>query len=128
MRRREGLSCLWEGVLQVDSRVAKQEPEEPAFVNSPADGLLLTDAAILEHLPVVAFTATTSGYIHLVTPHAGERAGVVLPEGNFAAWVRRIHPGDRRRVATMWREALAHGVGFHQDFRLRLRDGSYRWF
>src|SRR4029077_15539591 len=39
-----------------------------------------------------------------------------------------VHPDDETASTERWRRALADGQGFHCEFRLRGRDGNYRWF
>ena len=46
-----------------------------------------------------------------------------------AAFVARLHPDDRERVRSCFREYLDGGRNDYSiEFRMRTRDGSYRWF
>ena len=42
-------------------------------------------------------------------------------------WTSAIHPDDRERVLETWRAALAERGVYACDYRLRARDGGYRW-
>ncbi len=42
-------------------------------------------------------------------------------------WGRMVHPGDLHAVRTRWTEAVATGIVFEAEVRLRRFDGSYRW-
>lgn len=43
-------------------------------------------------------------------------------------WRRRIHPQDSQRVQKAFRDFMQHGdSNFRLEYRLRHRDGSYRW-
>jgi PAS domain S-box-containing protein len=42
--------------------------------------------------------------------------------------VRRFHPDDVARLQDERRQALARGEPFEAEFRLRRKDGHYRWF
>jgi PAS domain S-box-containing protein len=42
-------------------------------------------------------------------------------------WRALIHPLDRARTERAWRAALEHGVAYEHEYRLRRRDGAYRW-
>jgi PAS domain S-box-containing protein len=44
------------------------------------------------------------------------------------SFVRRVHPQDRRMTLAQFKQHLASGHPFDLEFRLRLYDGSYRWF
>jgi PAS domain S-box-containing protein len=39
-----------------------------------------------------------------------------------------LHPDDRERVREYTDRALSSGAAYEQEFRLRNKDGSYRWF
>ena len=43
-------------------------------------------------------------------------------------FLRRIHPRDRRTAATRLRRHLGRGDPFDLEFRVRVRDGTFRWF
>lgn len=46
----------------------------------------------------------------------------------FETWESRLHPEDRERAVAYANEYRANPVGsFRQDFRLRHKDGTYRW-
>ena len=45
-----------------------------------------------------------------------------------AAFMRRVHPADRRAALARLKEHLARGDPFDIEFRLRLANGQYRWF
>jgi PAS domain S-box-containing protein len=43
-------------------------------------------------------------------------------------WFIVAHPDDSAGVDKMWRDALAAGVPWHTEERVRRADGQYRWF
>ncbi len=46
----------------------------------------------------------------------------------FESWETRLHPDDHARAIEYVRAYLAKPVGdYHQEFRLRHKDGTYRW-
>ena len=44
------------------------------------------------------------------------------------SFIRRVHHADRRHALDALRRHLASGEPFDLEFRLRMRNGSYRWF
>nr|WP_321985933.1 methyl-accepting chemotaxis protein [uncultured Lichenicoccus sp.] len=44
------------------------------------------------------------------------------------SWSDRLHPDDASRVFTTFGASLASGSLYDTTYRLRVRDGSYRWF
>ena len=43
-------------------------------------------------------------------------------------WLDLVHPDDRPRVEKDWREAVSSGREYHAEYRMRMHDGSYRYF
>ena len=47
---------------------------------------------------------------------------------DFAEWDKRVHPDDRERINGLVRQFLDQpGAEYEAEYRLRHRDGSYRW-
>ncbi|HYH09441.1 MAG TPA: GAF domain-containing protein [Thermoanaerobaculia bacterium] len=42
-------------------------------------------------------------------------------------WTSILHPDDRERVTISWEHAIRSREPFEQQYRVRMRDGSYRW-
>ncbi len=42
-------------------------------------------------------------------------------------WESHIHPEDRKRAARHYQQALKEGKEYHQDYRIRRKDGSYAY-
>lgn len=61
-------------------------------------------------------------------PFWREITGQTRDEVRGAGWMNAIHPDDLERVARIWRDATATGTVYEAQYRLRLRDGSYRWY
>ena len=45
-----------------------------------------------------------------------------------ASFLRRIHPRDRRAAVSSLRAHMRSGDSFDLEFRIRMQDGTYRWF
>lgn len=56
---------------------------------------------------------------------AGYEPGAMEP--SFEAWTELIHPDDRERVVEARRLACEIGKDYHQEYRVRWRDGSLHW-
>ncbi len=57
--------------------------------------------------------------------HTGLRA---VPSVDPEPFRGAIHPEDVERLAGPFRRSIAEGAAFEAEFRLRGRDGGYRWF
>ncbi len=43
-------------------------------------------------------------------------------------WLEQVHPDDRERVRQGWKAAVISGAPHRDEFRLRARDRTFRWF
>jgi len=53
----------------------------------------------------------------------GQTAEEMLGDG----WNKAVHPEDRAKVASKWREAVALGEPYAGETRIRRHDGQWRW-
>lgn len=65
---------------------------------------------------------------HVVAPRWAEITGTSEFELQFDGWLDTIHIGDRGTVSEAFQQALSTQSPFQAEFRLKLRDGSYRRF
>ena len=82
---------------------------------------------ILENLPVLIWTATAAGERDYFNSRWLSFTGQPLAEQTGWQWAASLHPEDRDRVVTTWRECVATGGSYQVEYRLRRHDGQYRW-
>ncbi|WP_440956269.1 PAS domain-containing protein [Methanosarcina sp. Mfa9] len=61
------------------------------------------------------------GAIEEITGYGYEEFQDFVPE----AWAEHLHPEDRKRVVEVHKKCLETGEAFHEEYRLRRKDGSY---
>mgnify|MGYP006144956525 CR=1 FL=1 len=79
-------------------------------------------------MPQIVFTATPEGHVDYYNRQWYEYTGLTEGEIGGEDWTRVLDADGLRRVEERWREALARGGVYDVEFRIRRRDGSYRWF
>ncbi len=83
---------------------------------------LLADA-----LPQIVWTAPGSGELDYINSRGPEYAGVPVEDALRHRWLDFVHPDDRTRVWDRWERSLRSGEVYECEYRLRRRDGAYRW-
>jgi len=83
---------------------------------------------LIEALPQLVWTTHPDGYCDYLSNQWIEYTGVPLSEQIAAGWVKMLHPDDRERVKDAWLAAVASNGRYDVEYRLRAKDGSYRWF
>ena len=84
--------------------------------------------ALAESLPHLVWTCRADGYCDYLSRQWVEYTGRSAEEQLGSGWADAIHPDDRARVEHEWGLAVARGHTYDEEFRLRRRDGAYRWF
>jgi PAS domain S-box-containing protein len=83
---------------------------------------------LAETVPEILYTADPEGHYDYLNQRYYAFTGQ-SPENAFGdGWIEAVHPEDRVRVQTRWRESVSQGEPFDTEFRLRCHDGSYKWF
>jgi formate hydrogenlyase transcriptional activator len=80
---------------------------------------------ILETIPAIVWTARADGALDFISRSWSERMGGAR---HGWQWTDVVHDDDIERVVHDWRSSLDSGRPFDHEFRLRQRDGSYRWY
>jgi PAS domain S-box-containing protein len=84
---------------------------------------------LADTIPQIVWTARADGVRDYFNRRWFEITGLT-PEETYldASWLRASHPDDRDALARAWQKAVASGTEYVAEYRLRQRDGTYRWF
>lgn len=82
----------------------------------------------IELNPHVPWTADPQGNILEVSPRFVEMTGMSAEEALGEGWSEALHPDDLEPTLDQWSRALVSDDKVDVRYRLRQRDGSYRWF
>jgi PAS domain S-box-containing protein len=141
----------WEGELRqrhrdgreiiVDARMTIVEDEHGTFVvTASRDITQRVEAAaalrdserrfreIAEWLPQLVWTCEPNGWCDFLSQRWLDYTGATLAEELGYGWLQRLHPEDQDRVMAAWQAAVQQATHFDIEFRIRRRDGVYRWF
>jgi PAS domain S-box-containing protein len=77
--------------------------------------------------PEIPWVAAPDGSIVEVGPRWLELMGMTPDETLGAGWIDALHPDDVGPTAIYWSGCLASGEAVDIEYRVRLKDGEYRW-
>ena len=83
---------------------------------------------LAESIPVIIWSADASGWVDWYNSRWYEYTGQTYEEATGWGWQAMHHPDDFQRVMEAWPHSIATGKPFEMEFRLRGRDGAFRWF
>jgi PAS domain S-box-containing protein len=82
---------------------------------------------LLNAIPQQVWTATPDGALDYVNQVISDDFGYSTEEVVGHGWQAFIHPDDLQGCLEKWGDALKSGKEYVVEFRLKFRDGSYRW-
>jgi len=83
---------------------------------------------LAEAMPQIVWTADLSGAVNYWNQAWYEYTGLSEAESLGIAGVSTVYPDERDRVLAQWSHAVTYGQSFEIEYRIRNRQGEYRWF
>ncbi len=84
--------------------------------------------ALAEVTPSLLYEADAQGSIVYVNSRFAEYTGLTADDLLQRGWQAAIHAEDRPYAAEAWASAVQAGLPFESEYRVRGRDGAFRWF
>ena len=81
-----------------------------------------------ETVPEVLFTNRPDGACDYVSKRFYDYTGMRDGSAEGSGWTAAIHPDDLFRATACWKRCVSAGRTYEDEYRLRRRDGMYRWF
>lgn len=116
-----GEAGLTGGVLIVRDTTTRKRGEE-ALRESEEKLRAITDS-----VDQMIWSTRPDGYHDYYNQRWYDFTGVAHGSTDGDRWNAMFHPDDRERAWATWRHSLATGERYHIEYRLRDRNGEYRW-
>jgi len=133
----EGLSDLQRQGLETlaDNVMARLRENRDAAAWRSAEGdarRALTDSegrfrTLADTMPQMVWSTLPDGYHDYYNARWYEFTGVPDGSTDGEGWNGMFHPDDQDRAWARWRQSLTSGDPYEIEYRLRYRDGTYRW-
>jgi diguanylate cyclase (GGDEF)-like protein/PAS domain S-box-containing protein len=81
-----------------------------------------------EAVPEIIWTADPDGMDDFFNQKCFDYTGLRIEQLEGLGWQTIIHPDDLDGCASKWKDALHTGDPYEVEYRLRGKDGTYRWF
>jgi len=83
---------------------------------------------LVEALPQFVWTTTPDGACNYISKQWSEYSGAPVEELLGYGWLKMVHPDDHARIQAYWQAAAGTDRREDMEYRIRAKDGSYRWF
>jgi PAS domain S-box-containing protein len=110
------------GYVGTATDIHERKQMEDALRESEAGFRDLADTA-----PVMIWTTDERGLVTFVNAGWLRYTGTTLEEELGPSWSLGVHPEDAPAVISSWNEKLAERKPWELEYRLRGKDGDYRW-
>lgn len=84
--------------------------------------------AIIHTAPDMIFSRNADGRRDYISDRFYEYTGATTGSGTGSGWMDYVHPEDREPAMSQWETCIEAGTNYEAEYRLRSRNGSYRWF
>lgn len=82
---------------------------------------------VTDFMPVQLWTAKTSGELDYVNKQTVDFFGLAMEAIIGEKWIDNVHPDDQPGCIAAWTEALQSHSLYQYEFRLRDKNGEYKW-
>jgi len=84
--------------------------------------------ALIDAIPQQIWSGPPDGTLDYCNERWRSYTGLELQGLRGDGWQTMLHPDDRDRVLSAWRESVVNGTPYEQEERHRGADGTYRWY
>ncbi|MFY9789900.1 MAG: PAS domain-containing protein [Candidatus Sulfotelmatobacter sp.] len=84
--------------------------------------------AIFSTAPDIIFSRRADGSRDYVSDRFYDFTGAPAGSANGFGWLDYVHPDDNNQAMADWMRSVESGADYEAEYRLRSRDGTYRWF
>jgi PAS domain S-box-containing protein len=114
---------LWQKTVEIRRRDALLAERELAAVARESE---LRYRSLADAVPQIVWTADAEGTVTYRNERWYELTG--LPRDRTVVWQDFLHPDDLAAAGAAWDEARRTRTPLEAEYRIRLADGTYRWF
>ncbi|HEV2668164.1 MAG TPA: PAS domain S-box protein, partial [Blastocatellia bacterium] len=111
------------GVVVTHTNITARWQAEEAIVESESRLRQLADA-----MPQIVYTSSPDGMVDYGNQRWVDYVGVPVEQSTGRKWMEAIHPDDRENTRRRFKESGRTGQPFEVEYRLRRKDGQYRWY
>ncbi len=83
---------------------------------------------LAEAIPQIVWSARPDGTVAYCNQRLLELTGMEAEQSLQSGWQQVLHPDDLSLAVSRWMDALKSGFAYEMEYRVKTRDGGYRWY
>jgi PAS domain S-box-containing protein len=83
---------------------------------------------LADFVPPLVWATRPDGYSDFFNQRWFDYTGTTFEQNRGSGWLAVLHPDDVERIRRAWEASVAAGDGYEVEYRIRSREGTYRWF
>ncbi len=83
---------------------------------------------ITDAIPHMVWTCQPNGEVEYFNQQSLDAFGITLDQLLTEGWQPLVHPDDLQRTIDTWITSVTTETHYHLEYRLKMADGSYRWY
>jgi two-component system cell cycle sensor histidine kinase/response regulator CckA len=83
---------------------------------------------LADRIPHMLWMSRPDGFTHYVNQRTLDHLGITLDQVTGWNWLELLHPADVERSRALWIAAVETGNQYRNEYRVRQKDGRYRWY
>ena len=83
---------------------------------------------VTDFMPQMVWATRPDGYHDFFNKQWYDFTGLNFEQTKDNGWALVLHPDDYARTVEVWQHSLKTGEVYQMEYRMRKRDGQYRWF
>jgi PAS domain S-box-containing protein len=84
--------------------------------------------AIVHTAPDIIFSRQPDGSREYISDRFYEYTGAPQGSASGFGWLNYVHEEDRHQAMSQWLKCVESGANYEVEYRMRSREGDYRWF
>ena len=84
--------------------------------------------AIIHTAPDIIFSRQADGSRDYISDRFYDFTGAAPASAEGFGWLDYVHPDDRHKAMDDWIRCVQSGANYEAEYRLRSKEGTYRWF
>jgi PAS domain S-box-containing protein len=83
---------------------------------------------LAEAIPQLSWTCRPDGQCDYLSQQWFDYTGIPMDGQLGSGWVKNVHSDDHDQAMSAWRKSFEEGIDYDVEYRLRGKNGAYRWF